>query len=264
MARAGTRGIVPLLALGATLARRGILPVLAMAISALTAVVLVVFAVVLARRGPEAPVHDVPLLASSALAWGGGFLHAFGASAHALRRDRAEGIRALLHARAATVRGYILARVGGLAVVLALTVGGGTLLAGVASALLAGGLSAVPRTLQATLAGVAFSLAFASVIAPVAIAAVGARSRVGGYLFLSFVVAVPELVASGLSTVLPESVTEVLSIPSALAVLRASLAPGHLELLRTGRALLALGVFALLALAMVQREIAALEHAEEA
>jgi hypothetical protein len=259
--RARVRAILPLLALGVSLARRGILPVLAIAICALTSLAASGLAVVLANRGTHAPVHDVPLLASSALAWGGGFLLAFAASAHALRKDRAEGIRDLLVTRTTSLRGYLVARVGGLAAVLAVIVGGGTLFAGLA-AVLAGHFAAAPRTLQATLAGLVFALAFSLVIAPVALAAVGARSRIGGYLFLLFVVVFPEVLASSLSDIVPESITEVLSIPSALVALRSALAPGGLDFLRAVRALVAIALFVTFAVLIVKREVAQLEQPE--
>lgn len=255
------RAIVPLVAFGVSLARRGFLPVVALGVCAMTALGLSALAVVLANRGTRAPVHDVPILASSALAWGGGFLLAFATSAHALRKDRADGIRALLALRTTSLRGYLVARVGGLAAILAGAVGGGTLVSGLV-ALAAGRLSAAPRTLQATFAGVVFALAFSAVIAPVALAAVGARSRIGGYLFLLFVVVFPEVVARAVSGVVPESVTEVLAIPSALLALRAALAPGALDLLRAVRALVALGLVVTFAALVVKREVVALERRE--
>ena len=127
-------GLFSLLALGMSLARRGILPVASIAICVSTTFALSLVTGVLSSRGPQAPAHDVPLLASSALAWGGGFLLAFAAAAHALRRDRAEGIRALFVARTTSLRGYLLARVGGLAVLIALCVAGGTLVCGLVGA----------------------------------------------------------------------------------------------------------------------------------
>jgi hypothetical protein len=255
-------GISPLLALGVHLARRGPMAVLAIGVSALTTVVLAVIAIAVARRGAHAPVHDVPLVASSALAWGGGFLHAFATSAHALRNDRSNGVRDLLVARTTSLRGYLTARVGGLAAILALVVGGGTLLCGVVATLAAMRVGAVPKTLQATLASVVFAVAYAAVLAPVAFAALGARTRLGGYLFLIGVLVVPEVVASALTGPLPESVTEVLAIPSALGALRSSLCPGGFDPLRAVRALVALGVFAAFSMFLVRREVVSLEHPE--
>jgi hypothetical protein len=252
----------PRLALGVSLARRGILPVISMIVCAVTVLVVAVLAIALAARGKTAPLHDVPLVASSALAWGGGFLHAFATAAHALRRDKTDGIRDLLALRTTSLRGYLVARVGGLAALLAIVLAGGTLVCGLVCALASARLGAVPRTLQATLAGVVFAIAFAVVVAPVAFAALGARSRIGGYLFLIGVVVIPELVASSLASVLPESVTEVLSIPSALAALRGALAPGGLDPLRALRAAVALAVFVGIASMLVRRDAILLERPE--
>ncbi len=252
----------PLIALGLNLARRGIMPMLALGVSFLTVLTVVLVAIMLAGKSATAPVHDVPLVASSALAWGGGILHAFGTSAHALRNDRRDGIRDLLVARTTSLRGYLVARVGGLAAMLALVVGGGTLLCGIVATLAATRVGAVPKTLQATLASVVFAIAFAAVIAPVAFAALGARTRMGGYLFLLAVLVFPEILASMLSSVFPESVTEVLAIPSALSALRSSLAPGGLDPVRTLRALVALAAFAGLAVFLVRRDVIVLEQAE--
>src|SRR4051812_98542 len=110
----------PQIALGLNLARRGIMPMLALGVSFLTVLTVVLVAIMLAGKSATAPVHDVPLVASSALAWGGGILHAFGTSAHAFRNDRRDGIRDLLVARTTSLRGYMVARVGGLAAMLAL------------------------------------------------------------------------------------------------------------------------------------------------
>jgi hypothetical protein len=245
---------VTLLFLGVSLARRGILPVVAIAICVSTAIALSLVAGVLAGRGPQSPAHDVPLLASSALAWGGGFLLAFAAAAHALRRDRTEGIRELLVARTTSLRGYLLARVGGLALLIALCVAGGTLLCGLVGAAGAGRAAAVPRMLQATLAGVAFSVAFSAVVAPVAFAALGARSRLGGYVFLIAVVMIPEVIIGLMGSSLPESIADVLSIPSALTALRTSLAPGTVDLWRAMRAVIALSFVVAFAMFLVRRD----------
>lgn len=250
--------VLPLLSLGAALARRGVLAAISIAVGVFTALVACVVAIALARRGPEAPVHAVPIVASSALAWGAGFLLAFGSSAHALRRDLTEGVQHLLVSRTTSLTGYVLARVGGLAAVLAAIVAGGTLVTGLVAVAAATRTAGVPRTLQATLAALVFALAFSLVLAPLAFAALGARSRVGGYFFMLGVVVLPELVAGMLGGILPASVTEVIAIPSALDALRSSLAPGGLDLLRALRALVALVLWTMLAAALVRRAADAL------
>ena len=252
-----------LLVLGMSLARRGILPVVSIAICISTTVALSLIAGVLTGRGPQSPAHDVPLLASSALAWGGGFLLAFAAAAHALRRDRAEGVRDLFVSRTTSLRGYLFARVGGLAMLIAICVAGGTLFCGLVGTAGAARAAGVPAMLQATGAGIVFSLAFAAVVAPVAFAALGARSRLGGYVFLIAVVTIPELIVAMMGASLPESVADVLSIPSALGALRTSLAPGTVDLWRTMRALVALSLVVAFAMFLVRRDALLVDSPEE-
>ncbi|MBN9159875.1 MAG: hypothetical protein J0I07_02835 [Myxococcales bacterium] len=258
-ARAHT-GLAALLALGATLARRGVLTTVSMVVSALTALVLAILALAFARRGGDAPVASVPVLASSAIAWGGGFLQAVVVAMGALRRDRVEGIRHLFVMRTTSLRGYLVARVGGLAAVLAVVVGGGTLLVSALAIVAATQTQAVLRTVHTTLGALVFALAFAVVMAPVAFAALGARTRMSGYLVLLLFLVVPELVASTLAGALPSEVTELFAIPSALAALRSSLAPGSVEPVRFLRAFVALAIFTGIALALVRRDAAAVER----
>ncbi len=253
-------GLAALLALGATLARRGVLTVASMVVSALTALVLAVLAFAFARRGGDAPVASVPVLASSAIAWGGGFLQAVVVAIGALRRDRVEGIRHLFVMRTTSLRGYLVARVGGLAAVLAVVVGGGTLFVSVLAIVAATQTQAVLRTVHTTFGALVFALAFAMVMAPVAFAALGARTRISGYLVLLLFLVVPELVAGTLAGALPSEVTELFAIPSALAALRSSLAPGSVEPIRFLRALVALAIFTGIALALVRRDAAAVER----
>jgi hypothetical protein len=257
-------GALPLLVLGMTLARRGVLPAVSIAICVSTTIALSLIAGVLTARGPQSPAHEVPILASSALAWGGGFLLAFAVAAHALRRDRTEGMRELFVARTTSLRGYLFARVGGLALLVALCVAGGTLVCGLVGTAGAARASGVPAMLQATLAAVVFSLAFSVVVAPVAFAALGARSRIGGYVFLIAVITIPELIVGMMGSSLPPSVADVLSIPSALAALRTSLSPGNVDLWRTVRALIALSLVVAFAMFLVRRDAILVDSPEDA
>ena len=251
-----------LLALGISLARRGILASVSIGICVLTVAVMALVAAVFATRA-NAPVHDIPLLASSALAWGGGFLLAFAAAARAVRRHRTDGVRALVVARTRSLRGYLVARVGGLAALVAILVAGGTLICGLVAVVAAAKVASVPRTLQATMAAVVFAIAFAAVVAPVAFAALGARSRMGGYVFLLAIVTLPELLVSAMGSSIPASVADVLSIPSALGALRSGLAPGTAEIGRALRALVALLFFIAFAIAFVRRDALRVEQEEE-
>ncbi len=233
--------------------------VVSMAISAMTTAGFVVLAIAFARRGGDAPVHDVPMIASSALAWGGGFLHAFSVSVNALRRDRTEGIDHLFRSRVAGAggRGYVVARVGGLALLLALVIGGGTLLTGAGAILASSSIGAIGRTAQATAASVTFALAFAIVIAPIAMAILGTRTRPFGYVGLLLVLVLPEVLGSTVSAI-PSEVAELIALPSALAALRSSLAPGTEDLYRFFRALAALLLFSGVAFFFVRRDVALL------
>ncbi len=256
------KSLRPLLLLGIALTRRGTLARISIAIVIGTLVGFVLLGISLAMDGSVSALPTVPILASSALAYGGGVLLAFSSAAHALRRDRSEGIRHLLESRGVGLVGYLVMRVGGLSALLALLVGGATLIAGLVGMALAPRAAVVPKMLLATMASLVFAVAFAAVMAAVAVAAVGARSRVGGYLFLLGVLLVPELVAEALSNALPESVTEILAIPSALNALRAGLSPGSLEPLRAVRGLLSIAIFTTLALLLVRREVVVLGQRE--
>lgn len=262
-------GVVPglargaaLVALGAHLSRKGFMAGLSILVAVATTLGCLVMGFVLARGGRTAPLHDVPLLTSSFLAWGGGFLLAFSASVRALRRDRKDGVRALVMARTGrggSLVGYLLARIVGLAWLLALVIGGGTLVVGVVTSLLGIRLSLGAKTLQATFASVLFALAFAAVMAPVALAALGSRSRIGGYLFLLLVVIAPSIFAEILARPLGPKVAELLSIPSALLALRSGFMPGSVDVVRVLRASVSLVFFAGLSAALVRKDAMALE-----
>jgi hypothetical protein len=237
---------------------------ISLAVSGVTALAFVVLGVVLARRGSEAPVHDVPILASSALAWGGGFLHAFSASASALRRDDTSGVRHLFVGRTASLRGYLAARVGGLALVLGAVAGGGTLLAGAAAVVAARSGDVVGQTVQATAASVVFALAFACVLAPIALAALGARKRLSGYFVLLLLLVVPALLVEATDGFVPSEAAELCSVPTALGALRGALAPGSVDGFRFVRAFVALFVFASVGFFFVRREVILLGLEREA
>jgi hypothetical protein len=69
-----------------------------------------------------------------------------------------------------------------------------------------------------------YALAFAATLGPIAVAALGARSRAGGYLTLVAVLVLPELLARWTSEVLPRGWHELTSVPAALAAVRAGVA----------------------------------------
>lgn len=222
-------------------------------ICAVTTVFVALASPILSARGWRVPATEVPLLASSVLAWGGGFLLAFSASVRALRRDWTDGICSLYVTRTASLRGYLIGRVGGLAALLAIVVAGGTFVCGFVTALCSPRITVALRVLHATGAAVVFGVAFSIVMAAVAFAALGARSRASGYLLLLSIVVLPELVVSRLPAI-PESLADVLSIPSALGALRSSLAPDTLDFLQAGRAFLFLAIVSVCATLLVRHE----------
>lgn len=202
------------LALGVWLASRGGLVAFGFALAALGAVL----AAVAAAAGMAHGGARVPALTAQIVAWGSGVTVAFGGALHAVRRDRDEGVIALVRARGATASSYVQGRVGGLAIVVAAAVAGPTLVAGVAATSFAR--PALPAAL-ASLGALAYALAFAMTLAPVAMATLGARTRSGGYLSLVSVLAVPELLSPWTSTLLPRGWSELTSIPAALSAVGA-------------------------------------------
>jgi hypothetical protein len=246
-------------ALGRALARTGIMAKLAYVVAGLTVLSLVALAFALAKTGDDGAIVRIPLVASSLLAWGAGVFLAFSASMRALRRDREEGVREMVRARGYSATSYLWARVFGLGAEVAWLVGGGTVLAGAVAALLATHRGALANAVGDAGAALAFSLAFAVVVAPVAMATLGARSRVGGYLLLLLVLVVPELLEPWTSRILPAGWEELGSIPGALLALRASLLPSHVDGGLLARAGAVLAVVTALALLAVRAELAALD-----
>ena len=249
-----------LLALGAALARRGVLAKISMGIAALTVLGVTAASFVVARSGESAPLEQMPVVAASALGWGAGVLLAFASAAHALTRDRADGIDALLRARGGSAGAYLWARVGGLGVLLAAVIAGGTLIAGLVAVLLASRVGLAGRALQGTVAALGYALAFAATVAPLAMAVVGARSRVGGYAWLLVVLVLPEVVARWTGVMVPTSFRELTSIPSALGAVRSALMPPGMDAGLLLRALGILAAVAALALVAVRRAAVRLDR----
>jgi hypothetical protein len=243
--------------LGLRLAWTGILARSALGLAALTTLAAIAVAFILVRqRGYAAPLHDVPSLASGALAWGAGVLLAFAASVQALRRDRQEGILSLARARGQSDSRYIAGRVGGLAMAVALPVIGGTLVTSVVCLALSTA-DATVAVVRGSFAALAFAIAFSIVLPAVAMAALGARSRGGGYLALVAVLVVPELLRGLTAQLLPYDWHALTSIPGALSEVRTALMPsGPPDLTMIGRAVVVLGLVTLVALFAVRSSAA--------
>jgi hypothetical protein len=206
--RSFLRRILPMISLGAHLARRGVMAMIAIGIIVFTVIVFAIIGLAFAARAAanpasHAPVHDVPLVASSALVWGGGFLLVFSVAASALIRDRADGIVDLFVTRTTSIRGYIVARIGGLSALLAIVLGGGILLSGAVAIIAATKAHTAARTMQSTFAAFVYVLAFAVVLSPIAFAALGARRRISGYFVFLAILIFPEALASMLSGPVP-------------------------------------------------------------
>jgi len=203
-------------ALGVWLAARGPTAVTCFAIAAVETVAGVVGAFAVAHRGGIGAAR-VATLTAQAVAWSAGVTLAFGAALRASHRDREEGVLALVRARGSGIGAYVRGRVGGLVFLLAAVVGAATVVTALA------GISASATPKSAAVAGGAalvYAAAFAATIGPVTMATVGARSRVGGYVTLLAVLAVPEAASPWTSTLLPAGWEELTSIPAALEAMR--------------------------------------------
>jgi hypothetical protein len=249
------------IALGTALATRGILVKLAIGLGAL--LTLVGVALALFHNDSAATLVLVPAAASSALAWGAGVPVAFAASIHAFREDRARGIRALLHARGARANDYASGRVLGLALVVFAVVGGGTLVSGGVGMLVASTVGAAGRAIQGLLASLVFAMAFAVVMAALALAAIGGRTRAGGYVGLLVLLVLPELLGRWTSALVPASFSDLLSVPSALAALRSSIASPEIDAARFARAACVVAAFGALCFALVRMEVARIDAEDE-
>jgi hypothetical protein len=199
----------------------------------------------MARHGGNGAVR-LPTVASEAVAWSAGTTFAVGAALRAFDRDRDQGVLSLVLARGATAGEYVRGRVGGLVLVLAAAVGGATLVAVLAAASAAGDLSAA---LRQGFAAMVYAVAFSLTLGPVAMAALGVRSRAGGYVVLLAVLVLPELISPWTGLLLPHGWHELTSIPAMLdAVRAAALRPNEAA---AGGARAVAGLAAVVALSMI-------------
>jgi hypothetical protein len=180
-------------------------------------------------------------------------LLAFAASVHAFRRDREDGIPALLRARGAAFGAYAWSRAYGLTLLLLIVVAGGTLASGLCATLVASRAGAAMRVAQGALAAFVYATAFAFTLGPLAVATLGNRSRAGGYFWLLMVLALPELLAPVTEGLVPPGFSELVSIPGALDALRAALMPPRLEPWRAVKALFVLTLVAFACAAVILR-----------
>ena len=240
-----------MLALGIWLTTRSALVRASLILTALGA--LGSIAAAIATRG-TATLEELPSLASMALTWGAGTTLAFGGALRALRQDRERGVVALARARGVGAAGYSGGRVGGLVAILALAMGGATLVAGLAATAEAGGQAHVVA--RASLAAFVYALAFSVTLGPLAMAALGGRSRGGGYLALLAVLVLPELLAPWTGALLPKGWRELTSIPAALEAVRAGVQSAGPAALHAARGAVALVAVVAASLLYVQARVA--------
>jgi hypothetical protein len=234
--------------LGISLASRNVLVRVSLVLAAFLAIFSVGIAV--ATKGRLAT--QLPTMVSLGGAWLFGVTLAFGASLRAIAHDEEEGVLALARARGVPEAYYALGRVGGLILLLALSVGGPTLVAALAATAVAKERLAVGRE---SLAASAYALAFALVIGPVAVAAVGSGNRAGGYLILVAILALPELAAPWTAALLPPGWHELTSIPAALDAVRAGVASPSTAGLALVRAAAGLAAVVAASLVVVQARV---------
>jgi hypothetical protein len=218
-----------------------------------------VTAAVMSRGRPWG--EAVPALGSAVIAWSAGVMVAFVSGLRVVHRDRDEGVLALLRARGIGPAAYVLARAGGFVFVLAASVGAAVACIGVAAVASTGSIS----TVRASLGALAYALAFAATLGPVAMATVGASSRVGGYLALLGVLALPEILAPWTRELLPPGWRELTSIPAALDAVRHGVARAGAGA-AAARALIGLSVTIVLSLVVVHVRVKRVlaERVEEA
>jgi hypothetical protein len=239
---------------------RGWLTAIGFGVAALTTLGALALVPAIRRGSSEAgALEHLPLAAAWALAWGAGVLVAFAAALHSLYRDREDGIVALLRARGHSPMAYVTSRVVGLAALLFVVVGGGATIVGAASVLVSHGPGHVAAAAQATVAACMYSACFSSMLAPVALAALGARSRAGGYFWLLFLLFVPEIAAPLTSRIVPNGWDDLVSIQGVLGAVRSALAPPGVDGTKLVRAVVMTLLVAALATLVVRAQAARAE-----
>ncbi|MGA3120386.1 MAG: hypothetical protein ABSF69_06395 [Polyangiaceae bacterium] len=237
-----------LIALGVGLALREGLVVAAFGL----AVVCGLVACAIAFSTRSAGAAHLPMAAALTIAWSAGVMLAFGGGLRAIPRDWDDGVIALVRLRGVSLTSYVWGRVGGLVAVLALAVAGTTFVCGISAIAVS---KPVQPALAATAAGTAYALAFSITLGPVAMAALGARSRFAGYMTLLTVLVLPELVSPWTSRMLPAGWQEVTSIPAALDAVRAGVTDPTTGTVHAARAIAGLAAIVAASLAIVRARI---------
>jgi hypothetical protein len=247
-----------MVALGVWLASRSGLVRASRGLCALAALGSVVVAT--AARGTPW-VRELPAIASLVLSWGVGTTMAFGAALRVLRRDREQGVLALTRVRGVSATAYAAGRVAGIVIVLAIAVGGGTIVAGLAATVSGGATHAVVR---ASLAALVYALAFAVTLGPVSMAALAGQTRAGGYLALLAVLVAPELLAPWTRRLLPAGWYELTSIPAALEAVRTGVQSTSVAGEHMARAAVGLAAVVAVSLVVVRARLSDVDAAGDA
>ncbi|NOU26449.1 MAG: hypothetical protein HOO96_00970 [Polyangiaceae bacterium] len=192
----------------------------------------------------------VPGVAARAIAWGGGILVAFALAQRAFHRDISDGVVSLLRARGLDPM-YLWGRVGAAMALVGAPVVGGTLLVSVTAVLAATRTGDAWDAVRGGAAALVYSALFTAVLVPLSLAALGGRTRGGGYFFLLLFLVIPEMVSPLTRAFVPEEMT---SIPHALQGLSHAMTVGHLDLRRTTGSVFFLTAVALTTLLYVRRE----------
>ncbi len=247
------------LALSFALARGRLMVKLGWAFAAATTFITMGVAAYLGRHDEDPAFSALISLSASAFAYGAGFLVAFGGATQAFREDREQGIRALLASRGVDTREYVTARAAGLVCAVALPTVGGTLVTGLAALASASRVGLVGETARELGISLMFALFFSILVALVALAALGARSRAGGYVVLVALFVAPDIVAPWTAQIVPENWSRLVSLPAVLAAFRDSLAPGNFDGALLLRSVVALLVAFVVLFALVRGELFRLE-----
>ena len=245
---------IAVVVLSTSRAREGILVKASLVFGLFMIVAALPLAALAARSADVETLGRLPVAAAAVIAWAAGVLVAFSASTRALVRDRADGIVELLAARGIKPNAYVVGRSLGLSVVLFALSGGGAVSAAIGEALTAG--HGALRIAGGLVAGLVFALMFALSVAPLSLAALGARSRSGGYFALLLILGLPELLVKYTNALLPEGWGGLLAVPSALAALASALSPGAIDLWKVSRAFVVLAVVAAISLLVTRAQLA--------
>jgi hypothetical protein len=242
-----------LIRFGARLAMRGLIARAGLGLAIVWCLFFVGRVFLLSRRNlPSA--YYLPSIASVSLVWGAGICIAFGAALSALKRDRVDGTYRLIVGRVGSARAYVLSRVGGLVLLLAIVNAGGGLLVGAASIATSPNAHAALLALWTSAASLLFGICASIVLGLVCFAALGVAGRVAGYGRLVGVLFLPEIVRRLVLSRMDVPGMDVMSIESALGALRESLLPNMVDPARFARALFVLFVVSAAALAVVRRD----------